>query len=57
MEVRPEELGWLRGRRELGERLKIEALYEMAIGEQQQQVEEVRMDEQMLIPQGLDYFA
>lgn len=38
-------------------RIKIEALYEMAIGMQAEEVEEVRRNEKLLIPEKIDYFS
>lgn len=56
-ELEPDLLGWIRGNERLCERLKIEAIYERAIGEQAGQVEAVRKDERMLIPESIDYFS
>lgn len=50
-------LGWIKDDTSLCGRLKIEALYEVAIADQASQVAEVRKDEQMLIPNNIDYFA
>lgn len=55
--LEPELLGWIVSDVQLCDRLKIEALYELAIAEQAGQVEEVRKDERMVIPHGVDYFA
>lgn len=55
-ELYPDELGWVKHNHELCRRLKIEALYEMAIGKQAIEVEEVRRDEKMIIPTSIDYF-
>ncbi|XP_073192557.1 protein MTO1 homolog, mitochondrial isoform X2 [Lepidochelys kempii] len=43
--------------RELAERLKIEAVYEWHVASQQQEIEEVRRDEALQLPEDLDYFA
>ncbi|XP_035398922.1 protein MTO1 homolog, mitochondrial isoform X2 [Cygnus atratus] len=43
--------------RELSERLKIEAAYEWCVVNQQQEIEEVRRDEALQLPEDLDYFA
>lgn len=53
----PELLGWIKDDPSLCGRVKIEALYEVAIADQASQVAEVRKDEQMLIPTDIDYFA
>lgn len=53
----PESLGWVKHNYELCRRLKIEALYEMAIGDQAREVEEVRRDEKLIIPTTIDYFS
>ncbi|XP_015714556.1 protein MTO1 homolog, mitochondrial [Coturnix japonica] len=43
--------------RELAERLKIEAAYEWCVVNQQQEIEEVRRDEALRLPEDIDYFA
>ncbi|XP_074847116.1 5-taurinomethyluridine-[tRNA] synthase subunit MTO1, mitochondrial isoform X2 [Carettochelys insculpta] len=43
--------------RELSERLKIEAIYELHVANQQQEIDEVRRDEALQLPEDLDYFA
>ena len=43
--------------RNLTQRLKIEALYEAALVEQQEEVMEVRRDEALRIPSHIDYTA
>ncbi|NXK24407.1 MTO1 protein, partial [Arenaria interpres] len=53
----PEPLGKLAQWRELAERLKIEAAYEWCVVNQQQEMEEVRRDEALQLPEDLDYFA
>ncbi|XP_074943187.1 5-taurinomethyluridine-[tRNA] synthase subunit MTO1, mitochondrial isoform X2 [Phalacrocorax aristotelis] len=53
----PEPLGKLAQWRELAERLKIEAAYEWCVANQQQEIEEVRRDEALQLPEDLDYFA
>lgn len=53
----PEPLGKLAQWRELSERLKIEAAYEWCVVNQQQEIEEVRRDEALQLPEDLDYFA
>ncbi|NXP04871.1 MTO1 protein, partial [Thinocorus orbignyianus] len=53
----PEPLGRLAQCGELAERLKIEAAYEWCVANQQQEMEEVRRDEALQLPQDLDYFS
>uniref|UniRef100_A0A8C8EG41 5-taurinomethyluridine-[tRNA] synthase subunit MTO1, mitochondrial n=1 Tax=Otus sunia TaxID=257818 RepID=A0A8C8EG41_9STRI len=53
----PEPLGKLAQWRELAARLKIEAAYEWCVVSQQQEIEEVRRDEALRLPEDLDYFA
>ncbi|NWU94979.1 MTO1 protein, partial [Upupa epops] len=53
----PEPLEKLAQWRELSERLKIEAAYEWCVVNQQQEIEEVRQDEALQLPEDLDYFA
>ncbi|XP_064303872.1 protein MTO1 homolog, mitochondrial isoform X2 [Phalacrocorax carbo] len=53
----PDPLGKLAQWRELAERLKIEAAYEWCVANQQQEIEEVRRDEALQLPEDLDYFA
>lgn len=55
--LEPKLLGWLLDDPLLCSRLKIEALYDKAIGEQAKEVEEVRRDESLKIPRNIDYFA
>lgn len=55
--LEPELCGWMAEDRVLCERLKIESIYELAIANQAYQVEEVRKDERMRIPSGIDYFS
>ncbi|KAM9267783.1 5-taurinomethyluridine-[tRNA] synthase subunit MTO1, mitochondrial isoform 1-T4 [Cariama cristata] len=53
----PDPLAKLAQWRELAERLKIEAAYEWCVVSQQQEIEEVRRDEALRLPEDLDYFA
>ncbi|NP_001073232.2 protein MTO1 homolog, mitochondrial [Gallus gallus] len=53
----PEPLRKLAEWRELSERLKIEAAYEWCVVNQQQEIEEVRRDEALRLPEDIDYFA
>lgn len=55
--VVPEPLKKFAEWRELAERLKIEAIYECHVASQQQEIEEVRRDEALQLPEDLDYFA
>nr|XP_058163024.1 protein MTO1 homolog, mitochondrial isoform X2 [Dasypus novemcinctus] len=43
--------------RELAERLKIEATYELALFHQQQEIEDVQRDEALRLPENLDYLT
>lgn len=56
-ELEPETFGWVKDNYELCRRLKIEAIYEMAIGDQAKEIEEVRRDEKLVIPNTIDYFS
>ncbi|XP_006275188.2 protein MTO1 homolog, mitochondrial isoform X1 [Alligator mississippiensis] len=53
----PESLGKLAEWRELAERLKIEVVYKLCTSNQQQEMEEVRRDEALRLPENLDYFT
>ncbi|XP_032537330.1 protein MTO1 homolog, mitochondrial isoform X3 [Chiroxiphia lanceolata] len=53
----PECLDKLAQWRQLAERLKIEAAYEWCVVNQQQEIEEVRRDEALQLPEDIDYFA
>ncbi|ALC41154.1 CG4610 [Drosophila busckii] len=53
----PKELSWLQEDRELASRLKIEALYTHFVDEQQRDVDDVRREERLSIPAGIDYFS
>ncbi|XP_069669204.1 protein MTO1 homolog, mitochondrial isoform X2 [Periplaneta americana] len=53
----PEVFGCLLGNENLSHRLKVEALYEAASAEQQEEVMEVRRDEGLVIPHHIDYTA
>ncbi|KAK2524053.1 Mto1 [Columba guinea] len=53
----PEPLGKLAEWRQLAERLKIEVAYEWCVVNQQQEIEEVRRDEALRLPEDIDYFA
>ncbi|NXJ67682.1 MTO1 protein, partial [Rostratula benghalensis] len=53
----PDPLGKLAEWRALAERLKIEAAYEWCVVNQQQEMEEVRRDEALQLPEDLNYFA
>lgn len=55
--LEPELLGWMVEDPLLCRRLKIEALYDVAINEQANEVEEVRRDESLEIPRNIDYFS
>lgn len=57
VELEPKLLSWILEDSVLCRRLKIEALYDIAIGEQAKEVEEVRRDEGLEIPRNIDYFT
>ncbi|XP_055704572.1 protein MTO1 homolog, mitochondrial isoform X2 [Phlebotomus papatasi] len=56
-DLEPGVLGWIRDDPLLCERLKIEATYELVVADQARDVEEVRRDEQLIIPRNIDYFS
>jgi tRNA U34 5-carboxymethylaminomethyl modifying enzyme MnmG/GidA len=53
----PDVFAQLADDRNLNHRLKVEALYEAALVEQQEEVMEVRRDEALRIPSHIDYTA
>jgi tRNA U34 5-carboxymethylaminomethyl modifying enzyme MnmG/GidA len=53
----PDAFSQLGNDRNLNQRLRIEALYEAALIEQQEEVMEVRRDEALRIPSHIDYTA
>ena len=55
--IMPEELKIIQDVQSVAERIKIEALYAHFIEEQLKDIEEVRNDESLLIPQNIDYFS
>lgn len=56
-DLEPGLLGWIKNDANLCNRIKIESIYNQAAGEQAKEVEEVRRDEQLMIPKTMDYFA
>lgn len=50
-------LGWISKDSELCSRVKIEAIYEHVVTLQAEEVKEIRRDESMLIPKGIDYLS
>nr|XP_020641534.1 protein MTO1 homolog, mitochondrial isoform X1 [Pogona vitticeps] len=52
----PEPLKKFAEMRQVADRLKIEALYEMSVSLQKLEIEEVRQDEALQLPEDLDYF-
>lgn len=56
-DLEPGLLGWIKNDSNLCNRIKIESIYNQAAGEQAKEVEEVRRDEQLVIPRSMDYFA
>jgi tRNA U34 5-carboxymethylaminomethyl modifying enzyme MnmG/GidA len=57
MKVLPDVFSQLGNDRNLNQRLRIEALYEAALVEEQEEVMEVRRDEALRIPSYIDYTA
>ncbi|KAK2585325.1 hypothetical protein KPH14_010006 [Odynerus spinipes] len=53
--LRPDVLGHLAGDPVLARRLKIEAIYASSIEQQMKEIEDVRRNEQMIIPADIDY--
>ncbi|KAK9503375.1 hypothetical protein O3M35_009937 [Rhynocoris fuscipes] len=51
----PKEFSKLAENEELCRRIKIEALYNFAVAQQQEQVQQIREDQAMVIPSGIDY--
>lgn len=56
-EVDPKVFGWIRDDSELCSRVKIEAIYERVVRDQAEEVKEIRRDESMIIPKGIDYLS
>jgi len=56
-EALPNVFAQLIGDRTLNHRLQVEALYEAALAEQQEEVMEVKQDEALRIPSCIDYTA
>jgi tRNA uridine 5-carboxymethylaminomethyl modification enzyme len=50
-------LDWIREDSDLCSRIKIEAMYDNAIKNQENEVNEIRRDEALLIPRNIDYFS
>lgn len=50
-------LGWILENPELCRRLKVEAMYERSVGEQEKEVLEIRRDEALQIPKQIDYLS
>ncbi|XP_067627731.1 protein MTO1 homolog, mitochondrial [Eurosta solidaginis] len=57
IDLQPDELRWLQNETAICDRIKIEALYDYFVAEQQRDVEDVRRDEGLAIPTNIDYFA
>lgn len=57
IKIMPEELKQLQGAYNIGERIKIEALYAHFVEEQSKDAEQVRNEESLLIPKDIDYFS
>ena len=50
-------LNWIKDDPELCNRIKIEAVYDNAIKNQENEISEIKRDEALLIPKDIDYFA
>lgn len=48
---------WIGDDEELCKRIKIEAVYDYVLKDQQKEVEEIRRDEELLIPKEIDYLS
>uniref|UniRef100_A0A1A9WNB1 tRNA uridine 5-carboxymethylaminomethyl modification enzyme C-terminal subdomain domain-containing protein n=1 Tax=Glossina brevipalpis TaxID=37001 RepID=A0A1A9WNB1_9MUSC len=57
IDLLPQELGHLNNVKALEDRIKIQALYSYFIEEQMHQVNEVRREENLIIPRDIDYFS
>ncbi|XP_075422418.1 5-taurinomethyluridine-[tRNA] synthase subunit MTO1, mitochondrial [Ascaphus truei] len=54
-EVFPDTLRRFSAKREIAQRLKIEAVYELIVSQQQREIAEVRRDESLALPEDIDY--
>ncbi|KAM7345150.1 protein MTO1 homolog, mitochondrial [Cochliomyia hominivorax] len=57
IKIMPQELGHLKDDLSIGERIKIEALYEHFVEEQSKDAEQVKMEESLIIPKNINYFS
>lgn len=53
----PKVLGWIQNDRELCNRVKIEAMYERVVKEQEKEVIQIKQDETLKIPKNMDYLS
>lgn len=53
--ILPEHFGGQFEDNRIGERLKIEALYQASIYDQQEDIERVEVDQSLLVPKDIDY--
>lgn len=53
--ILPNKFGGKFSNSQIGERLKIEALYQASICDQQEDIERVELDQSLLVPKDLDY--
>ena len=51
------DLSWIADDIDLCNRVKIEAMYERVVQEQEKEVQEIRRDESMMIPKDIDYLS
>jgi tRNA uridine 5-carboxymethylaminomethyl modification enzyme len=54
-DLNPSALGWIKNDANLCERIKIEAIYSNAIKNQEIEIDEIKKDEALLIPDDIDY--
>lgn len=53
--ILPDKFGGKFEDNQIGERLKIEALYQASIYDQQEDIERVEVDQSLLVPEDIDY--
>lgn len=53
--ILPDKFGGKFEDNQIGERLKIEALYQASIYDQQEDIERVEVDQSLLVPKDIDY--
>lgn len=55
--LEPKLFGWVAEDPELSRRIVIQSIYDFAVKEQSKEIEEVRRDESLVIPKGIDYLS